>query len=71
MKRLQHADPARPWRSTDHYDINAFSMALTYCDVLFAEKHWANKVVRAGLDELNGSTVMTTPEELLIYLAQG
>ena len=69
MKRVQHADRGRRWRDNDHYDINPFSVALTYCDALVAEGHWADKIRRADLQTLNECELMTTVEELRLYLA--
>jgi hypothetical protein len=71
MKRHQHADRRRAWDPNDHYDINALSMALPYCDALLADKHWADKIERARLGELNGCGVLRTPGDLLSYLTLG
>ena len=43
-------------------------MALTYCDALAADKHWADKIRRAGLAAINDCEVMTTAHELRLYL---
>jgi hypothetical protein len=69
MKRVQHSDPARMWKANDHYDINAFSVALTYCDALAAEKHWAEKIARADLDSSNNCVLITEVQDLVTYLA--
>jgi len=69
MKRVQHADRGRRWQDNDHYDINPYSVALTYCDALVAEKHWADKIQRADLHAQNACQVMTTADELRLYLA--
>ena len=69
MKRVQHADRRRRWEDNDHYDINSYSVALTYCDALVAERHWADKVRRADLQTVNECKFMTAVEELRLYLA--
>ena len=68
MKRVQHADRGRRWRDNDHYDINPYSVALTDCDALAADKHWADKIRRADLPAINGCEVITTADELRHYL---
>ena len=68
MKRVQHADRGRRWTPNDHYDINPYSVALTYCDALAADKHWADKIRRADLAAINDCDVMTTADELRLYL---
>jgi hypothetical protein len=62
MKRVQHADRGRKWNDNDHYDINPFSVALTYCDALVAEGHWADKIRRADLQSINECDLMTTAD---------
>ena len=68
MKRVQHADRGRRWQDNDHYDINPYSIAITYCDALVAERHWADKIRRADLHTRNDCQVMTTADELRHYL---
>ena len=69
MKRVQHADRGRRWQDNDHYDINPYSIAITYCDALVAERHWADKIRRVDLHTRNECQVMTTADELRHYLA--
>ena len=63
------ADRGGRWQGNDHYDINPYSVALTYCDALVAEKHWADKNQRANLHTQNDCQLMTTADELRLYLA--
>lgn len=46
-----------------------YSVALTYCDALVAEQHWADKNQRANPHTHNDCQLMTTADELRLYLA--
>jgi hypothetical protein len=66
--RLQHGNPERPWRASDQVDVHALAVAVVYCDVVVAEKHWAHMIRRAGLDERFGTIVVDSPAEVMPLL---
>lgn len=51
MLRMQHRDSGRAWTTNDFHDITAFSVAVVHCDAIVIEKHWANLMRRAKLDD--------------------
>ncbi|MGC8489133.1 MAG: hypothetical protein ACP5QO_13095, partial [Clostridia bacterium] len=65
MRRLQHQNPQRRWKTNDYYDVTALSVAVVHCDVVVTERHWAALITRAGLDKLHRTVLWTQVNDLL------
>ena len=65
MRRLQHQNPQRRWKTNDYYDVTALSVAVVHCDVVVTERHWAALIRRAGLDKLHSTVLWTQVNDLL------
>jgi hypothetical protein len=68
MLRQQHRTPQRGWRTSDQYDVVAFSMAVVHCDIIVIEKHWANLMRRSGLDKRFGTVILSSLSQLPEHL---
>jgi hypothetical protein len=64
MIRMQHQNPERRWKTNDHHDIAAFSVAVVYCDVIVIEKHWAALMRRAKLHEKHKTVILNDLRQL-------
>lgn len=73
MRRHQHQNPSRRWRANDAYDVTALSMAVVHCDAVVTEKHWADVLHRAHLDERHSTLVVDGKHlaDLVTFLAAG
>lgn len=64
-----HLNPELTWRDNDLVDLTTLGLALAYCDIVVAEKFWADMARRAHLDELYGTTLLTDLKRLPELLA--
>lgn len=65
-----HRNPQSTWTSNDFFDIDALALAVPYCDVVVTERRRANDLNHSGCAQRLGTTVLTSPEELLDLLCR-
>ena len=58
------------WKKNDIHDLGFSGPAVTYCDVLFTERHLRTQLCRQGIDREYGTTILSRPEELVAHLRQ-
>jgi hypothetical protein len=73
LRRLQHENSERQWKTNDYYDIEALSVGVVHCDIIVTERHWAHMLNRAQLSKRHQTIVLTTRRqdlsELIAHLA--
>jgi hypothetical protein len=68
LKAAYHKDNRHEWTTNDIHDIDALSIAVPYCDAVFADKAARNKVVSSPELEVFNTFLPRTPEELADWL---
>jgi hypothetical protein len=58
LKRAAHRNGQTRWRSNDIIDIDAMSLAVPYCDIVVTERHRANQLRSAHLDERMNTVIL-------------
>ena len=56
------------WTSNDWYDVITLQHGIPYCDIVSADKDWADKTNRTGLCQKYETTVVGRPTDLLTHL---
>jgi hypothetical protein len=68
LKAAYHKDNRHDWTTNDIHDIDALSIAVPYCDAVFADKSARNKVVSSPELDVFNTLLPRTPEELAHWL---
>ncbi|MFF1880563.1 hypothetical protein ACFVVC_03725 [Pseudarthrobacter sp. NPDC058196] len=64
LKTHYHRDAKKRWSVNDLHDINAMSIAVPYCDIVFTDAAARNGLIRAKLHERLNTILPRTPEDL-------
>jgi hypothetical protein len=64
-----HRNPQSAWTANDYFDIDALSLAVPYCDIVVTERRRARDLAWSGCPERLGTTVLTSPIDLLTMLS--
>ncbi|MFM8156027.1 MAG: hypothetical protein ACKOAF_08130 [Actinomycetes bacterium] len=68
IKCEYHRNPRRRWEQNDIHDIDMASLAVPYCDALFADKELRDALVRSGVHEDFGTFLPRRPADLADWL---
>jgi hypothetical protein len=68
LKAAYHKDNRHVWTTNDIHDIDALSIAVPYCDVVFTDRAARNQVVSCPELEVFGTVLPRSPEELADWL---
>jgi hypothetical protein len=68
IKCEYHRNPRRQWEENDIHDIDMASLALPYCDALFADKELRDALLRSGVHEDFGTFLPRRPADLTDWL---
>jgi hypothetical protein len=63
-----HRQREHKWQENDVYDIDALSVALPYCDIVFADAAMRSAAMNAGLGEHFQTDMPRTPQDLIYAL---
>lgn len=58
LRRERHRNPNERWKGGDLHDIAALSLAVAYCDIVVMEKHMHALLLRSGIAERFGTTLL-------------
>jgi len=70
IRRANFSTGSHKWKKNDIHDSDFAGSAVTYCDVVWTEKHLQAQLHGHGLDRKYGTTVLSRPGELAAYLKQ-
>jgi hypothetical protein len=70
IRRANFRNGSYRWKKNDIHDLGFSGPAVTYCEVLFTERHLRTQLCRQSIDRKYGTTVLSHPEELVAYLRQ-
>ncbi len=62
------ANPARRWTANDYFDIVTLRHGVPNCDIVSADKFWADLSNRAGLGERYETKILGRPSALIEVL---
>ena len=68
VRRERHRNPNERWKSGDLHDIAALSLAVGYCDIVVMEKHMHALLLRSGIAERFGTTLLRRASDLVDVL---
>lgn len=71
LKSEYHRNGQHRWTTNDIHDIDALGSTLPYCDIVVTDKAVADKVLRTGLAERLGTTVLSSLAGLADRLSDG
>lgn len=69
LKTRYHQDGNKRWSVNDIHDIDALSIAVPYCDVVFTDAAARSALVHAHLDRAMNTELPRTPAELVAILS--
>jgi hypothetical protein len=64
LRTIKHPQRQKRWEPNDMQDLAGMSVGVVYCDVVLAERQWADAIRRAQLDEIYGTFVVDSLTEL-------
>jgi hypothetical protein len=64
LRRERHRNPNERWKGGDLHDIAALSLAVAYCDIVVMEKHMHALLLRSGIAERFGTTLLRRASDL-------
>lgn len=68
LKTRYHQDGNKKWSVNDIHDMDALSVAVPYCDVVFTDAAARNALVAAHIDRRMGTVLPRTPREMIEIL---
>lgn len=68
LKTRYHRDGNKRWSVNDIHDIDALSIAVPYCDVVFTDAAARNALVHAHFDQAMKTELPRTPAEMATIL---
>ena len=68
LRRERHRNPNERWKGGDLHDIAALSLAVGYCDIVVMEKHMHALLLRSGIAERFGTTLLRRASNLVDVL---
>jgi hypothetical protein len=71
IRRANFATGNHKWTTNDIHDLSFAGAAVTYCDVVLAERHLHTQLVHRGVGRKYGTAIFRRPEELIEHLRQG
>lgn len=71
IRRANFRGGNHKWKQNDIHDSDFAGSAVTYCDVVWTEKHLRAQLVAEGIDRKYETLVLSRPEDLTAHLRQG